>query len=246
MSKTFKYIQNDDVLRTFNEMKNTTLAERPLVIARHGDYSLLLEKRGDETLGLKTVDTVKNQVVADRSYNVPNTTVELVSRGVRHACQKMSELNDEDVNNKRFQIWKWYLLDWQKKHPSESERLFSKEAIWDEDVMKAETDLMDMESFLHGDYLNLGNTLSLIDSYLGDDKYREIFKNFAIADIMEMTSEDTRDKAIEEEEKKKCQEGEVKYHNYKFTVSVEATDKEHARAALLNYLAGDPRIKVQK
>ena len=73
-----------------------------------------------------------------------------------------------------------------------------------------------------------------------------MFKKFAIADIMEMTSEDTKEKAMEEAEKKKDREGEIKYHTYKFTVSIEATDREHARQALLNYLAGDPRIRIQK
>ena len=246
MSKTFKYIQNDDVLRTFTELKDTTLAERPLVIARNGDYSLLLENRGEDTLGLKTLDTEKNKVVADRVYYVSKTTNELVSRGVRHACQKMSELSDEDVNRKRFQIWKWYLLDWQKKHSDETLDQINKEIEWNEEIMKKETDLMDMEIFLHGDYLNLGNTLNLIELYLHDENYKEMFKKFAIADIMEMTSEDTKEKAIEEAEKKKDQEDEMKYHTYRFSVSVEATDKEHARQALLNHLAGDPRIKIQK
>ena len=246
MSKTFKYIQYEDVLRTFNELKDTTLSERPLVIARHGDYSLLLESLGEDTLGLKIINNEKNQVVKDRVYFASKTTNELVARGVRHGCQKMAELNDEDVNNKRIQIWKWYLLDWRKKNPSESEKLFSKEGQWDEDTMKAERGIMDLEMFLHGDYLNLGNTLSLIENYLTDEKHKEMFKKFAIADIMEMTSEDTKDRAIEEAERKKCEEGEIKYHNYTFTVSVEATDKEHARAALLNYLAGDPRIRIQK
>ena len=243
MSKTFRYIQYEDVLRTFNELKDTKLAERPLVIARHGDYTLLLEKRSEDILGLRTMNTEKNKSVSDRSYDVTRTTNELVARGVRHACQKMSELSDEDVNRKRFQIWKWYLLDWQKKHQSETENFLSKELEWSEENMKSETDLMDMEIFLHGDYLNLGNTLNLIDVYLHDENHKEMFKKFAIADIMEMTSEDTKEKAIEEAERIK---GEIKYHTYQFNVSVEATDKEHARQALLNYLAGDPRIRVQK
>ena len=246
MSKTFKYIQNEDVLRTFTELKDTTLTERPLVIARHGDYTLLLENRGEDALGLKTLNTEKDKVVSERVYYVSKTTNELVSRGVRHACQKMSELSDEDVNRKRFQIWKWYLLDWQKKHGDETQDIISKELEWNEELMKKETDLMDMEIFLHGEYLNLGNTLNLIETYLHDDNYKEMFKKFAIADIMEMTSEDTKEKAMEEAEKKKDREGEIKYHTYKFTVSIEATDREHARQALLNYLAGDPRIRIQK
>ena len=246
MSKTFKYIQNEDVLKTFTELKNTTLAERSLVIARHGDYNLLLERRGDDALGLKILNTGKDKVVSERVYYVSKTTNELVSRGVRHACQKMSEMSDEDVNRKRFQIWKWYLLDWQKKHSNETQKILDKEIEWNEESMKKETDLMDMELFLHGEYLNLGNTLNLIDLYLHDDNHKEMFKKFAIADIMEMTSEDTKEKAMEEAEKKKDQEGEIKYHTYKFSVSVEATDKEHARQALLNYLAGDPRIRIQK
>ena len=246
MSKTFKYIQNEDVLKTFTELKNTTLAERSLVIARHGDYNLLLERRGDDALGLKILNTGKDKVVSERVYYVSKTTNELVSRGVRHACQKMSEMSDEDVNRKRFQIWKWYLLDWQKKHSNETQKILDKEIEWNEESMKKEADLMDMELFLHGEYLNLGNTLNLIDLYLHDDNHKEMFKKFAIADIMEMTSEDTKERAMEEAEKKRDQEGEIKYHTYKFSVSVEATDKEHARQALLNYLAGDPRIKIQK
>ena len=193
MSKTFRYIQFEDVLKTFTELRSTTLTERPLVIARHGDYSLLLEKREDDILGIKVINTEKNQVISERVYDVTRTTNELVSRGVRHACQKMSELNDEDVNIKRFQIWKWYLLDWQKKHQEDTENLLKQEIEWDEEAMKNQTDLMDMEIFLHGEYLNLGNTLNLIELYLHDDKHKEMFKKFAIADIMEMTSEDTRE-----------------------------------------------------
>lgn len=245
MSRTFRYIQNDDVLRTFVELKDTTLAERPLVIARHGDYSLLLVKLEDDVLGLKIKNNEKNAIVAERKYTVSHTTEALVSRGVRHGCQKMAELNDEDVNNRRFQIWKWYLIAWRESHPDESEHIFSRDS-WNEDTMKNDAEIMDMEAFLHGDYLNLGNTLSLIDTYCSDTVHKEVFKKFAIADIMEMTSEDTRDRAIAETEKEKGKEGEIKYHNYTFTVSVEATDKEHARQALLSYLAGDPRIKIQK
>lgn len=245
MSKTFRYIQNDDALRTFIEFKDSLLSQRPVIIARHGDYSLLMEKVSDSVLGLKILNDEKKTVVDERSYDVGNTTDELVSRGVRHACQKMSELSDEDVNNKRFQIWKWYLLDWQRTHEAQSRELLDKEIAWDEERVKKETDLMDMEKFLHGDYLNLGNTLMLIDKYLSDPKYRELFRKFAIEDIMELTSEDTKEKSLEEAERLDRTEG-VKLHTYQFTVSVEATDKNHARQALLRYLAGDDRISVQK
>ena len=157
----------------------------------------------------------------------------------------MSELSDEDVNMKRFQIWKWYLLDWQKEHETEQHDIMSMEIEWNEELMQQETELMDMEKYLHGDYLNLGHTLTLIDKYLVDPGHKELFRKFAVNDIMEMTSEDTKVKSIEEAERR-SQEEEVKLHTYQFTVSVEATDKEKARRALLHYLAGDERISVQK
>jgi ribosomal protein L20A (L18A) len=241
MSKTFKYIQNEDVLRTFREYQGTILSERPVVIARHGDYDLLLEKLSEDTLGLRIMNTEKNFVVQSRSYDINKTTDALVARGVRHACQKMFELNDEEVNRRRMQIWKWYILDWQKANADKTDELMSRELTWSEETFDVE--LLDMEAFLHGDYLNLGNTLGLIDKHLMDEKQREKFRNFAIADIMEMTSEDTKDRSIAEAEKASQ---DVKMHTYQFTVSVEATDKEHARQALLRYLAGDERIKVQK
>ena len=79
----------------------------------------------------------------------------------------------------------------------------------------------------------------------GDDERKERFRTFAINDIMEMTGEDTKDKSIAEAESRGADDDLVR-HTYKFTVSVEATDHETARKALLRYLAGDERIKVQK
>ncbi|WP_026521108.1 hypothetical protein [Butyrivibrio sp. VCB2001] len=246
MSKLFRFVQDDDVLKSFEEFKNSVLLERPVVIARNGDYTLFLRRVSDDELELTTENTKKSQVTASRTYVVSDTTKELVARGTRHACQKMSELSDDDVNRKRLQIWKWYIMDWQLEYKSNTKELVEKELHWQEDVNDNRQEILDMESFLHGDYLNLGNTLSLIDKYLADDeKHKEEFRKFAIEDIMEMTSEDTRDRSLAEAEQKRQEDG-VKKHTYRFTVSVEASDKEHARAALLRYLAGDDRIKVQK
>ncbi len=246
MSKLFRFVQNEDVLKSFEEFKDSVLLERPVVIARNGDYTLFLRRKSDDELELTTENTLKNVVAASRTYVVSDTTNDLVARGVRHACQKMSELSDEDVNRKRLQIWKWYVMDWQLKSGSNTEEMMEKELHWSEDAGSTNQDILDMESFLHGEYLNLGNTLYLIDKYLAnDEKYRDIFRKFAIEDVMEMTSEDTKDRSLAEAERKKQTDG-LHKHTYRFTVSVEATDKEHARAALLRYLAGDDRIKVQK
>ena len=246
MGRTFHYIQNDDVLKSFVEFKDSVLRDRAVVIARHGDYSLFLKYIPDDELGLAIENTQKHQTIMERSYEVSNTTPELVSRGSRHACQQMAELSDEDVNRKRLQIWKWYVLDWQKENAVESEELMEKKLAWTDEGQAPADEVMDIETYLHGAYLNLGSTLALIEKYLaGDEKHLEEFRKFAVADIMEMTSEDTRDKSLAEAESARIDDG-MKKHTYKFTVSVEATDKEHARQALLSYLAGDERIKVQK
>ncbi|MBP3278623.1 MAG: hypothetical protein J6M44_06675 [Butyrivibrio sp.] len=246
MSRLFRYIQNDDVLKSFLEFRDTLLKQRPVVIARHGDYSLYLKTISDDELGLTIENTAKHKVIQDRTYNVKDTTDALVSRGVRHACQKIAELSDEDVNRRRLQIWKWYLLDWQKEIAVNNKEAVQREIKWEEESPSAEQEIMDMESFLHGEYLNLGNTISLIERYMAEDEdHKEQFKRFAINDIMEMTSEDTKEKSLMEAEKERAEEG-MKKHTYRFTVTVEATDREHARAALLSYLAGDERIKIQK
>ena len=246
MSRTFCYIPNDDVLKTFCDVRNTILNESPLIIARHGDYILQLSKDTDEILVLTTENTERKKIVAKRQYEIEKTTAALVSRGVRHAVQRMSELSDEDVNRKRLQIWKWYLLEWQKENAGSTDEFMKQEIVWSDELPEGSDELMDLEAYLHGDYLNMGNTLALIEKYMAnDDKHREIFKKFAVADIMEMTSEDTKDRSLAEAEKKRLEEG-MKKHAYRFTVTVEATDKEHARQALLSYLAGDERIKIQK
>ena len=245
MSKLFRFIQNEDVLKSFEEFKNSVLLERPVVIARHGDYTLFLRRISDDELELTTENTLKKNVIAGRRYVVSDTTSELVARGTRHACQKMAELSDQDVNRKRLQIWKWYVMDWQMKPEANTKELMEKELHWSDDSGDS-VEVMDVESFLHGEYLNLGNTLYLIDKYLaGDELHRDEFRKFAIEDVMEMTSEDTKDRSLAEAEEKRHTDG-LKKHTYRFTVSVEATDKEHARAALLRYLAGDDRIKIQK
>ncbi len=246
MSRTFRYIQYDDVLKSFVELRDTVLKQRPVIIARHGDYALYLKNLDDDCLGLTIENTERHKVIQSRSYEVSKTTPQLVARGVRHACQKMSELSDKDVNRRRLQIWKWYIMEWQTENADNKREFMERELSWKDDDSAVGYEMMDMESYLHGDYLNLGNTISLIEKYLANDEHhREQFKKFAIADIMEMTSEDTRDKSLAEAESKLVEEG-MKKHTYRFTVSVDATDKESARAALLSYLAGDERIKVQK
>ena len=246
MGRTFHYIQNDDVLKSFKEFKDSVLRERAVVIARHGDYSLFLLYLSDDELGLKLENTEKHKVIQERSYKVSETTDALVSRGVRHACQKMSERSDEDVNRKRLQIWKWYVLDWQKENAEKTKELLEKGLVWLDDGESPYEEVMDIETYLHGAYLNLGSTIALIEKHLaGDERDLEQFKKFAMGDIMEMTSQDTRDRSLAEAENAK-QLDDMKKHTYQFTVSVEATDKEHARQALLSYLAGDDRIKVQK
>ena len=245
MGRTFQYIKNEDVLKSFSELKDGVLNDRAVVIARRGDYAVFLKKEDEFVLGLSVENTDRKTLISYRTYNTNETTEALVSRGVRHACQKIAELSDEDVNRRRLQIWKWYLLDWQRENNVDTGELVKQELTWSDDLPEI-ADKMDMESFLHGDYLNLGNTLSLIEKYLADDpEHMEKFKTFAINDIMEMTGEDTRDRSIAENENRGVEE-DLKKHTYKFTVSVDATDREHARAALLNYLAGDDRIKVQK
>ena len=108
MSRTFRYIQNDDVLKSFIKFKDTILNERPVVIARRGDYCVNMTKISENTLGLTLENTEKKKTVSSRSYDINKTTEALVSRGTRHACQKMAEYSDEAVNRKRMQIWKWY------------------------------------------------------------------------------------------------------------------------------------------
>jgi ribosomal protein L20A (L18A) len=246
MSRLFRFIQNEDVYKSFQELKSTVLLERPVVIARDGDYSLFMKRLSDDDLQLVTENTAKKNVIQDRVYVMTQTTPELVARGVRHACQKMAELSDEDVNRRRLQIWKWYIMDWQTQNMTTTKELVEKELVWNDEASFSQQDILDMESYLHGDYLNLGHTIGLIEKYLaGNERHLEEFRKFAIEDIMEMTSEDTRDKSLAEAEQKRVEEG-MKKHTYRFTVTVEASDKEHARAALLSYLAGDERIKVQK
>ena len=118
MSRMFRYIQNEDVVKSFLELRDTVLKDRPVVIARHGDYSLFLKAVSDIALGITIEDTVRHRVFQDRSFNIETTPGEIVARGVRHACQKMAELSDADVNRKRLQIWKWYILDWQQANTS--------------------------------------------------------------------------------------------------------------------------------
>ena len=143
MSKLFRFVQDDDVLKSFEEFKNSVLLERPVVIARNGDYTLFLRRVSDDELELTTENTKKSQVTASRTYVVSDTTKELVARGTRHACQKMSELSDEDVNRKRLQIWKWYIMDWQLEYKSNTKELVEKELHWQEDVNDNRQEILD-------------------------------------------------------------------------------------------------------
>ena len=246
MSRMFRYIQNEDVVKSFRELSKSVLRERPVIIARQGDFTLFLKYITDISFSVTVENAIKHRIYQERMFNIETTSEEVISRGVRHASQKMSELSDEDVNRKRFQIWKWYVMDWRQNSEYDTQAFVEKETRWSDENSGSDDEVLDVEAYLHKEYLNLGHTLSLIEKFMKDDPENcELFKKFAVADIMEMTSEDTKDRCLAIAEEMKSREGEKK-HTYKFTVSVEASDKEHARQALLNYLAGDARIRIQK
>ena len=79
MSRTFRYIQNDDVLKSFIKFRDTILLERPVVIARHGDYSLTMTRVSDNSLKLTIINTEKKKKIFTRTYDVDKTTDALVS-----------------------------------------------------------------------------------------------------------------------------------------------------------------------
>ena len=62
MSKLFRYVQNEDVVKTFEKYGQEMLSQRPIVVARHGNYSLLLEAESDKILKLKTVNDEKDKI----------------------------------------------------------------------------------------------------------------------------------------------------------------------------------------
>ena len=90
------------------------------------------------------------------------------------------------------------LRDWQQKYKANTEEMMEKEIAWNDDANGANQDILDMESFLHGDYLKLGNTLYLIDKYLADDeKYRDLRKNAERAGLQMRRGQHIRNAAKE-------------------------------------------------
>jgi hypothetical protein len=97
----------------------------------------------------------------------------------------MQLLNDQEVFDRREHIWKMYAMDWLENQgisfndyiDSRMSQLPNDEGIhW-----------KSLEDYISEDYLNVANTMRIIEKYSQSDKEKKEYLDFVAKDIVELT-----------------------------------------------------------
>lgn len=240
MANVFQYIKSDQVLDIFVTHKSGLLSQRRLCIAKIGDISLFLSKITDDRMALTIENEGEERIYSGESYILSTMDNESVTTAAEAMKRKLVNIYNEDVDCKRQQIWKWYILDWMKSR-----------GITEEEFFDAENDLRvvgfngekwdNYSEFINKSYLDLAKTINIIDDYELNDYDKEMLKKFAANDIMDLLRKKTTEELANEAEQKKKSK-----RHYKFTVKVCANSKKQALKYLENVLRNENEIDITR
>jgi hypothetical protein len=240
MANVFQYIKPDQVLDIFVTHKNGLLSQRRLCMAKIGDISLFISKITDDRMALTIENENEERIYSGESYVLSSMDKDAVTTAAEAMNRKMINIYHEDVDCKRKQIWKWYVLDWVKSRGITQEEFFNAEHDFRKEGFNGEK-WDDYNTFINNSYLELGKIINIIESYELNDYDKEMLKKFAASDIMDLLREKTKEELINEAEQIK----KAKRH-YKFTVKVCANSKKQALKYLENLLRNESDIDISR
>ena len=245
MAQLFQYVRPEQMADTFRAQRAGILAERRIVAARRGDFTLFLEKIDDERLSLTLEEEGHHLRYAGRRLDISRDSDEAVADAVRTLEARLQTLYQEEVTARREQIWKWAVMEWLEEHDITFDD-FIEVQLGKKELPEGQEHWPGKEEFLHGTYMDIGSVLHVIERFAQSDVELEEYRRFAVADVMELQQERSRARLMSGLMKGKRDDEERPVQTFTFRIEVEATDAAEAEDKLRRCLRElrDPDIRL--
>lgn len=180
----FTYIKPEFMVQAFLQQRDTVLKERSICVARLGDMAVNMSMVDEETFTLSLEDVTNGTQYSGRVFNIDAATKEEAAEMVNGMFHRMQMINDQEVFEKRERIWKWYAMQW-----LDDEGISLDEYIdsWmGNDELKDKVHWKTFEDYISSDYLNVMDTMSLIEKFALTEEEKMLFQRFVAKDIVEL------------------------------------------------------------
>lgn len=228
MGRMFTYIKPEYMLHAFNQQKDTVLKERSICVARLGDLAVNMSRIDDESFSLCLEDTENGTQYSGRVVNVSISDEKEAAEMVKGFFHRMQLLNDREVVEKREHIWKWYGFKWLEKQGLSLDEYIDN--ILPNEELRDKVHWKSLEEFITSDYLNVVETINIIDEFALSEDEKNLYKKFVAKDIMELRQSESlaslQEQFIHEDNAFKNTQ------SFTFGVEVVADSREEARNKL--------------
>ncbi len=234
----FTYIKPEFMIHAFSKQRDTLLKDRSICVARLGDLAVNMSVINEDTFALTLENLKDGAQFAGRAFNVKQSRTEDVVPVVEELFRKMQALNDQAIFNKREHVWKMYSMDWMEN------QAISFDDYMDSRMSRIPNDegfhWKGLEEYISSDYLNVEDTMRIIQKYSESDEEKEEYLDFVARDIVELRQHHLL-AALQE----KFDEHNANFANRKlfaFGIEVEADSRDEAREKLYKII-GDEKDK---
>ncbi|SDB50706.1 hypothetical protein [Butyrivibrio sp. INlla16] len=224
----FTYIKPEFMIHAFTKQRDTTLKDRSICVARLGDLAVNMSLIDENSFALSLENVKDGAQYSGRAFNIKKSAEEDIVPIVEDLFRKMQLLNDQEVFNKREHVWKMYAMDWLENQgisfddyiDSRMSHLTKDEGFhW-----------KGLEEYLSSDYLNVVDTMRIIEKYSQSEEEKKEYIDFVARDIVELRRHYSL-AAMQE----KFDEHNARFANRKmfaFGIEVEADSRDEAREKL--------------
>ena len=224
----FTYIKPEFMIHAFCKQRDSILKDRSICVARLGDLAVNMSLINEDSFAL-TLENVKDGAqFSGKAFNIKNSEPEDIIPIVEELFRKMQAINSKEIFDKRERIWKMYAMDWLKTQG------ISFDDYIDSRMSQLQGDdgfhWKGLEEYVSSDYLNMVDTMRIIEKYSQSEEEKKELLDFVARDIVELRQHYSL-AAMQE----KFDEHNKRLENRKmfaFGIEVEADTRDEAREKL--------------
>ncbi len=229
MAQMFTYIKPEFMIKVFREQRDAVLKERSICVARLGDLAVNMSYVNDDAFTLSLEDLKHGTQYSGRVINVDVSDEKEAAEMVNGFFHRMHLIHDQEVIEMREHIWKWYGMKWLEKQGLSLDSYLDN--IMGNEELKDKIHWKGFEEYIASDYLNLSDTMNIIEEFALTEDEKAFYHKFVAADIIELQKKHSLE-VIKEQFPHEDEEVSEKKNSFTFGVEIVAKSREEAREKL--------------
>ena len=229
----FTYIKPEFMIHAFCKQRESILRDRIICVARLGDLAVNMALIDENSFALSLENVRDGSQYSGRAINIKKSSQEDVVPVVEELFKRMQAINDKEIFDKREHIWKLYAMDWLENQGISFDDYIDSRMSQLPDDEGFEFHWKGLEEYISSDYLNVVDTMRIIEKYSQSEDEKKEYLDFVARDIVELRQHYSLAAMKEKfDENKKLENRKL----FSFGIEVEADSRDEAREKLMRII----------